>query len=135
MKALDTNVLVRFLMNDDEAQAQQVYRLFKTAEAQQEPLLVPLLVVLELFWVLESAYRLSRGEILEVMDDLLLMPILVFENRVALHHFLAEARNINADLSDLLIAHSAQAAGAEVTSIRAGIAFGIQHKQQARRRY
>ncbi len=113
MKALDTNVLVRFLMNDDEAQAQQVYRLFKTAEAQQEPLLVPLLVVLELFWVLESAYRLSRGEILEVMDDLLLMPILVFENRVALHHFLAEARNINADLSDLLIAHSAQAAGAE----------------------
>ena len=113
MKALDTNVLVRVLMNDDEAQAQQVYRLFKTAEAQQEPLLVPLLVVLELFWVLESAYRLSRGEILEVMDDLLLMPILVFENRVALHHFLAEARNINADLSDLLIAHSAQAAGAE----------------------
>lgn len=113
MKALDTNVLVRFLMNDDEAQAQQVYRLFKTAEAQQEPLLVPLLVVLELFWVLESAYRLNRGEILEVMDDLLLMPILVFENRVALHHFLAEARNINADLSDLLIAHSAQAAGAE----------------------
>ena len=113
MKALDTNVLVRFLMNDGEAQAQQVYRLFKTAEAQQEPLLVPLLVVLELFWVLESAYRLSRGEILEVMDDLLLMPILVFENRVALHHFLAEARNINADLSDLLIAHSAQAAGAE----------------------
>lgn len=113
MKALDTNVLVRFLMNDDEAQAQQVYRLFKTAEAQQEPLLVPLLVVLELFWVLESAYRLSRGEILEVMDDLLLMPILVFENRVALHHFLAEARNINTDLSDLLIAHSAQAAGAE----------------------
>lgn len=113
MKALDTNVLVRFLMNDDEAQAQQVYQLFKTAEAQQEPLLVPLLVVLELFWVLESAYRLSRGEILEVMDDLLLMPILVFENRVALHHFLEEARNINADLSDLLIAHSAQAAGAE----------------------
>ena len=113
MKALDTNVLVRFLMNDDEAQAQQVYRLFKTAEAQQEPLLVPLLVVLELFWVLESAYRLSRGEILEVMDDLLLMPILVFENRVALHYFLAEARNFNADLSDLLIAHSAQAAGAE----------------------
>ena len=113
MKALDTNVLVRFLMNDDEAQAQQVYRLFKTAEAQQEPLLVPLLVVLELFWVLESAYRLSRSEILEVMDDLLLMPILVFENRAALHRFVAEARDINADLSDLLIAHSAQAAGAE----------------------
>ena len=113
MKALDTNVLVRFLMNDDEAQAQQVYRLFKMAEAQQAPLLVPLLVVLELFWVLESAYRLSRSEILEVMDDLLLMPILVFEHRAALHRFLEEARDINADLSDLLIAHSAQAAGAE----------------------
>lgn len=113
MRALDTNVLIRFLINDDEVQAQQVYRLFKTAEAQQEQLLVPLLVVLELCWVLESAYRLSRAEILEAIDDLLLMPMLVFENRQALQGFLEEARNINADLSDLLIAHSAQAAGAK----------------------
>jgi predicted nucleic-acid-binding protein len=37
----------------------------------------------------------------------------VFENRAALHHFLAEARDINADLSYLLIVRSAQAAGAE----------------------
>ena len=113
MKALDTNVLVRFLMNDDEGQARKVYQLFKTAETQQEPLLVPLLVILELFWVLESAYCLSRTEILDVVDDLLLMPILVFDDRPALHSFLAEARQVNADLSDLLIAHSAQAAGAE----------------------
>ena len=46
MKALDTNVLVRFLMND-ELQAQQVYQVFKAAEARHERFYVSLLVVLE----------------------------------------------------------------------------------------
>ncbi len=47
MKALDTNVLARFLMNDDELQAQQVYQVFKAAEARHERFYVSLLVVLE----------------------------------------------------------------------------------------
>jgi len=48
MKALDTNILVRFLTNDDAVQAKKVYQLFKNAEAKREHFFVPLLVVLEL---------------------------------------------------------------------------------------
>ena len=47
MKALDTNVLVRFLVRDDEQQAESIYRIFKQAESDKEALFVPLLVVLE----------------------------------------------------------------------------------------
>ena len=46
MNALDTNVLVRFLVKDDAEQAQQVYSLFKQVENHQQRLFVPILVVL-----------------------------------------------------------------------------------------
>jgi predicted nucleic-acid-binding protein len=47
MKALDTNVLIRFLVKDEKKQAEIVYRIFKQAESEKEILFVPLLVVLE----------------------------------------------------------------------------------------
>ncbi len=60
MKALDTNVLVRFLVQDDEIQASKVDQLFASAEQGKETLFIPLLVVLELIWVLQSAYGVQK---------------------------------------------------------------------------
>lgn len=111
MKALDTNVLARFLMNDDEQQAQQVYRLFKAAEAERERFYVSLLVVLELLWVLESSFKLSRKEVLAALEDLTLLPVLGFESLATLQSFMTEAVTLNADLSDLLIAYQAKHQG------------------------
>lgn len=113
MKGIDTNVLVRFLIGDDEAQAKQVYDLFKKAESERSELFVPLLVVLELIWVLESVYETQRTEILDALRELLLLPMLNFEQRSALRHFLLAAQESKYDLSDLLIAHAAQAHGCE----------------------
>ena len=76
MKALDTNVLIRFLVKDDELQAKAVYKLFKKAESKAEAFFIPILVVLEIFWVLEAVYEISREEIIDSIDELLLMPIL-----------------------------------------------------------
>ena len=92
MKALDTNVIVRFLVRDDERQAQIVYRIFKQVESNKEVLFVPLLVVIETIWVLESVYEISRQEILESMHDLLLMPILEFESQSAVQSFVSSAQ-------------------------------------------
>jgi len=63
MKALDTNVLIRFLVKDDVRQSGIVYKFFKHAELNNEVLYVPLLVVLEMIWVLESVYKISRHDI------------------------------------------------------------------------
>ena len=111
MIALDTNVIVRFLVRDDEKQAQIVYALFKQAESAREAFFVPLPVVLETIWVLESAYDKSRKEILESFDELKSMPILEFEEAQVLQDLLSEGRKSNADLSDLLIALAAQSCG------------------------
>ncbi len=111
MQALDTNVLVRFLTKDDLTQANQVYQLFQRFEEDGQCILVSTVVVLELCWVLQSGYGLSRAEVIEAVDDLLMLPILKFEHEVAVQGFLWEAREINADLSDLLIAHIAKSLG------------------------
>lgn len=103
MKALDTNVLVRFLVKDDPEQAKQVLKLFNEAAKKGEKFFVPCCVVLEILWVLESVYRVPRDKILEAISDLLYMPVLEFEKRIAIHAFLNTARHTNADLSDILI--------------------------------
>ena len=113
MKALDTNVLVWFLVKDDEQQAKTVYRLFKQAESKAEAFFIPILVVLETVWVLEAVYETTRQEILDSIDELLLMPILEFEAQSAIRSFLSSARENKTDLSDLLIAHCAKYSGCD----------------------
>ncbi len=113
MKAIDTNILVRFLVRDDEQQAESVYKRFKKAEADKEVLLVPLLVVLETVWVLESVYEIPRKEILDSLEDLVLMPILEFETLATIQGFVSSARGTNMDLTDILIGHSAKLSGCE----------------------
>jgi predicted nucleic-acid-binding protein len=113
MKGVDTNILIRFLIGDDEQQTKKVYRIFKKIESEKKELFVPLLVILELIWVLESAYEISRDEILDSISDFLLMPILKFEHQSALQQFILSAQGSRYDLSDLLIAHSARINGCE----------------------
>lgn len=113
MKALDTNVLVRFLVKDDEQQAKTVYRLFKQAESKAEAFFIPILVILETVWVLEAVYETTRQEILDSIDELLMMPILEFEAQSAIRSFISSARENKTDLSDLLIAHCAKYSGCD----------------------
>ncbi len=113
MRALDTNALVRFLVKDDEIQAQCVYKLFKKSEEQQEMLFVPLLVVLETIWVLQSVYAITDEEILSALSTLLLMPVLLFESPPVIQGFIASAREVKHDLPDILIARSAKFANCQ----------------------
>jgi predicted nucleic-acid-binding protein len=111
--ALDTNVIVRFLVRDDEKQAQSVYARFKQAEARRDIFCIPLVVVLEALWVLESAYGLSRTEILDALESLRRMPILRFDDDETVQKLLIAGRARNEDLSDILIAFAAQSNGCD----------------------
>ena len=113
MIALDTNVLVRFLVRDDAKQAQAVYARFKQAESSREVLWIPLAVVLETIWVLESAYDRTRTEILDSLEDLTNMPILEFEKDQVVQDLLTQGKNSGLDLSDLLIALAAKQCGCD----------------------
>lgn len=62
MKGLDTDVLVRLLVADGAAQTRRVTDLLESAEEAGEGFFVSSLVLLELAWVLDSAYRCTRSE-------------------------------------------------------------------------
>ncbi len=113
MKALDTNILVRFLVRDNQEQAERVYRLFKAAEADKTLFFVSIPVLLELILVLDSVYGIARHDILNAIEELLLLPIVSFDGQPAIRRFIAEARNNNLDLSDLLIACDAELSGCD----------------------
>ncbi len=113
MIAVDTNVIVRFLVRDDEQQANAARKRLKQAEKRRERLFVPLLVVLETIWVLESAYDKSRAEILDSIRDMRQMPVFEFEADNAVERLLNDGPQYKADLADILIAHSARDSGCE----------------------
>ncbi len=111
MKGIDTNIFIRFLVGDDKRQAETAYNIFKKAESEKNELFVPLLVILELIWVLESVYGIPRMEILESIRELLLMPILKFEHQAVLQQLTRSGLGNKYDLSALLLAHSAKEQG------------------------
>ncbi|MBK6618982.1 MAG: hypothetical protein RI993_1696 [Pseudomonadota bacterium] len=108
MMALDTNVLIRFLVKDDAQQAQVVYQRFKQAEMNQVVLFVPLLVVLESIWVLQSVYAIADEAIVSALNELMQMPVLSFEAPAVIQGFITSGKETKFDLSDILIAHSAR---------------------------
>ena len=115
MKALDTNVLVRFLVADDATQAGKVRRLFEKAERTRDCFLVTTVVTLELIWVLTAVYDFSRVEVLQAIDLLTQMPILEFEGHDRVRQLIQLGRSSSADLPDLVIGLAARAHGCKST--------------------
>ena len=70
MIGLDTNVLVRYLMQDDAAQAAKASRLIERCSAE-EPGFIAMVVLVELVWVLESSYGIERARIAAALELLL----------------------------------------------------------------
>ena len=80
MLGVDTNVLVRFLVRDDEAQFEKARRLIKREIAAGSGIFVNQLVLLETEWVLRSRYSLTKNRIIEVISGLLEASDVQFED-------------------------------------------------------
>ena len=80
MIALDTNVLVRYLVADDAAQAEAARRLL-AGLTDERPGFICREVVVELVWVLERTYRFSRERIAELLEELIASVELEIEAR------------------------------------------------------
>lgn len=68
---IDTNLLIRYLTEDDPSKANDVRRLLLKAAQGEVRLLVPSVVIAELVWVLESFYKLDRSEIVPLLNAIL----------------------------------------------------------------
>jgi len=113
---LDTNVLVRYLVRDDQLQFEKARRLIKRESDKGEPVLVNLLVLLETEWVLRSRYELSKAEILSAFSTLLDVADLAFEDEPSVEHALYSWRDSAADFADCLIEARNRQLGCDATA-------------------
>ena len=103
MLGLDTNVLVRFLVRDDEVQFEKARKLIKREIAAGRRVFVSQLVLLESAWVLRSRYGLPKNLIIEAISGLLASPDDRFEDEPAIEEALFIWKDTTADFADCLI--------------------------------
>ena len=114
MIGLDTNVVVRYIMQDDARQSRLATRLIESL-TPESPGFLPLVTVVELVWVLSSSYRLDREQVTEALDLLLRSKEIVVDRAdlvLQARHVFAAA---GADFADSLIEKIASAAGCDAT--------------------
>ena len=111
MAALDTNVLLRFLLQDDPAQAAAATRLVRATRDAGAALYVPVSVTLELEWVLRSRFRKDKAAVAQIFFTLLETVELRFEATGALEWALMQYEDATADFADCLHAALAGQAG------------------------
>lgn len=110
MIGLDTNVVVRYIMQDDAKQAAVATKLIEGLTSE-EPGFIPLVSVVELVWVLSSAFDLKRAEIAKVLEVLLRSRQLVVNQAEHVVRALRAYEAGSADFADCLIERTAAAAG------------------------
>ena len=116
MKALDTNVLVRYLVQDDPIQGRKAAAYIESAAAASEQILVGNIVLCETVWVLDSAYGYDKAEICTVLEKLLQSSTFQFESKDAAWRALEEYRAVKADFADCLMGQLHRAFGCEPTA-------------------
>ena len=111
MIGLDTNVLLRYLVQDDPAQAAAAPRLIEDQCTPQSPGYVSVPVLMELGWVLTASYRCEKPTAASVVREVLRTSEFVVEDRDTVWTALREFENGPANFADCLIAHRNHAHG------------------------
>lgn len=116
MIGLDTNVLVRFLVRDDEDQFDRARKLILREAQTGGPVRISLLVLLETEWVLRSRYKLTKVEILDTFSELLRAVDLSFEDEPSIEEALFVWKDSAAQFADCLIGARHRALGCSATA-------------------
>lgn len=115
MIGLDTNVLVRYLVQDDPAQGKAAADYISGHCSEDEPGYVGAVVLAELAWVLSRAYGYGREEVAKILDLILRTNQLEVEAPETVWTALAAYRAGTADFADALIGERNSAAGCGTT--------------------
>ena len=112
MIGLDSNVLVRYLTQDDPVQPTRATRLIERQLSEKAPSVISLIALVELWWVLKRLYRAPGAELRQTVQDLLDTRQFVIEQRGAV---IQAVKRLDAagDIADSLIVELARAAGCE----------------------
>lgn len=115
MIGLDTNVLVRYLTQDDPKQSLLATRVFEKELSSGNPGFVTAITLCELVWVLEDCYAATRAHVREAIEGLLRSQQIVVESHDLVWRALRLFAASKVDFSDALIGEIARENGAETS--------------------
>jgi predicted nucleic-acid-binding protein len=113
---LDTNVLVRYLTQDDPRQSRAANALVAEAVAGGKRLFVGAVVLCEMVWVLRESYGLAKAEIVSALERLLATTQLEIDEKDLVRAAIEDYRRGPGDFADYVIGRVAREAGCERTA-------------------
>jgi len=113
---LDTNLLVRYIAQDDAQQAAKAVHLIETECSETRPGFIAAVALAELVWVLEECYRTAKGEIVAILQRILRTKQLIVEDAETVWKAVRLFEASKADFADCLIDRVAAAHGCEYTA-------------------
>lgn len=119
LHALDTNVLVRYLAQDDKRQSAIATRFIEQTLTPAARGFVSLVTLLETVWVMESRYGADTAQVADILVDLLDSAALEVQDAGAVRAAVQRYRDGNVDLHDCLIVALAEQRGARVVTFDA----------------
>ncbi len=114
MIGLDTNVLVRYLAQDDARQSAIASRLIENTLTEDVPGFVSAIVLVETVWVMEDLYDAERGRVATIVEGLLRARTVIVEDAEIAWRAVEIFRGGRADFADCMIRAFATSAGSEI---------------------
>jgi predicted nucleic-acid-binding protein len=115
MIGLDTNVLVRYLAQDDPAQSRAATAIIEERLTEDNPGFISVVTIVEAVWVLDHAYGLSAGAIAGAIERILQTDVLVVENEQQVFTAMTALKEGLGSFADALVGALAAQAGCSRT--------------------
>lgn len=115
MIGLDTNILVRYLAQDDPVQTPKATEIIERQLSETNPGFVSVVTMVETVWVLERAYRLKPSEIADAVESMLQAEVLAIEDEQEIYTAMIALRRGTGSFADALIAALGAKAGCSHT--------------------
>lgn len=116
MLGIDTNVLVRFLVQDDEGQFEKARKLIKREVAAGRRVYINQLVLMETEWVLRSRYAVPKNQIIETLSGLLEAVDVQLEDEPVIEEAIFNWKETTADFANCLIGAKNRRMGCTTTT-------------------
>lgn len=116
MLGADTNIIVRFFVEDDAAQSERVRQFFAAAHGAGESILLSKIVLCEAMWTLTSVYGLPKAHVLKALAGLIENALFQIEDEDAVREAIFLAESGKGDFSDHLIGAANRLQGCRYTA-------------------
>jgi predicted nucleic-acid-binding protein len=128
MIGLDTNVVIRYLTQDDPKQAAIASRFIESELTEKRRGFITLISLVEITWVLDACYGQKKLELIAIIESLLTLKQIIIEKTEVVHLALQRYQAGNADFSDSLIAIICEESGCQriVTFDKKAMSIGME---------